>query len=252
MLDNKWITVNDLKPEAKYRIFCFPYAGGSSSIYNSWYKHLPDDIELFSIELPGRGRRISEPPIRNMNLLIRTMVKELLPYFKEKRFIFFGHSMGALISYELAITLLNSEGISPEKLFVSAHRAPHIPRVSSQTFKQSDEILIQKLKELNGTAEVILNTPELLDLILPIMRADLELCETYKFNHSYPLPIPITAFAGDSDKNVLIDSVTKWDDVTSDKFNLEIVKGDHFFINEQSEEITKKIVELLSVQNYVK
>ncbi|WP_347553054.1 thioesterase domain-containing protein (plasmid) [Pseudalkalibacillus hwajinpoensis] len=251
MLDNKWITVNELKPEARYRLFCFPYAGGASSIYNNWNKYLPADIELFPIELPGRGRRISEPPIRNMNLLIRTIVRDLLPYFKEKRFMFFGHSMGAILSYELTNLLLKNEGMSPEKLFVSAHRAPHVPRVSNQTYNQSDETLIQKLKELNGTADIILNTPELLDLVLPIMRADLELCETYKFKNHNPLTIPITAFAGDNDKNVLVDSVRKWDERTTNQFNLEIIKGDHFFINDQTENMVEKIVKLTSVHNYV-
>lgn len=252
VVGNRWIVVDERKPEARYRLFCFPYAGGASSIYNKWNKYLPSDIELFSIELPGRGRRLSEPPIRHMSLLICSMMRDLLPYLKEKPFIFFGYSMGSLISYELTKALLNSEGIHPEILFAAAHRAPHINRISNQVYKQSDEELIKKLKELNGTPEIILNTPELLELILPVMRADLELCD-YEYNNDHiPLNLPITAFAGDSDKNVPVDFIRAWEEHTTEQFGFQVLKGDHFFIREQEEKIVQTIIKQTIGHNFTK
>jgi len=252
-MKNKWIVVDEWKPEAKYRLICFPYAGAGASVYNKWNEKLPSDIELIKIELPGRGSRLTEMPIRHLNFMVRQLHKELLTYLTEKPFIFFGYSMGALLCYELTKLLLIENGLKPEQLFVSAHRAPHINRDDKPVSQLTDEELVQRLKQLNGTPEIVLQTPELLQLVLQIMRADLELCDSYVYNQAtLPLDIPITAFAGHMDKTVSVESVEAWSQHTKNHFTFKVYEGDHFFIRNHEESLIEAVINSITSSKLVK
>lgn len=248
-LQNKWVIIDEKKTEARLRLFCFPYAGGGSNIYKRWNECLPDDIELACIELPGRGRRINEPSIRQKDILVGSLKKAIIPYLEEKPFCFFGHSMGALIAYELIQSLNKDEGLLPKYFFPSAHRAPHLNRsTNKKTYDLSDKELIHRLRELDGTPETILNNKELLNLVLPIMRADLQICETYQFsNDNDIIPVPITAFSGINDKNVTVQSIEEWGSLTNRSFEIIKMEGNHFFIHQFEQLIVQQIVEKLEL-----
>jgi len=248
-LQNKWVVIDEKKTEARLRLFCFPYAGGGANVYKRWNDYLPDSIELACIELPGRGRRINEPSIRQKDILVGTLKKAIIPYLEEKPFCFFGHSMGALIAYELIQSLNKDEGLLPKYFFPSAHRAPHLARSTNRkTYDLPDEALIQRLRELDGTPEMILNNTELLHLVLPIMRADLQICETYQFStENNSIPVPITAFSGLNDKNVSVESMEEWSSLTNRSFELMRLEGDHFFIHQYEQLIVQQITEKLEL-----
>ncbi|MGG3571972.1 thioesterase domain-containing protein [Bacillus gobiensis] len=248
-MQNKWVIIDEVKPEARMRLFCFSYAGGGANVYKTWNKYLPDDLELASIELPGRGRRITEPSIRHKDILVETLKKAILPYLEEKPFCFFGHSMGALIAYELIQSLNKSEGLLPRHFFPSAHRAPHLQRSTNKTtYNLPDDALIQRLRELDGTPETVLNNKELLNIVLPIMRADLQICETYQYSaDNKVLSVPITAFAGKGDRSVAVESIDAWSSLTSRSFDCIKMEGNHFFIHQHEQVIVQKIAETLEL-----
>ncbi len=163
--------------------------------------------------------------------LVRAAVQGLLPYL-DRPFALFGHSMGALVSFELARELRKGQGLVPYHLFVSARSAPQLPSQDPPIHNLSDQALVEELRRLNGTPLVLLEDWELLRLLLPIARADFALCETYNHNpNESPLDCPITAFGGLADRKVRLDALEAWRSQTSMFFSLQMFPGDHFFIH---------------------
>jgi len=211
-------------------LFCFPYAGGGASIYRSWASDLAAPIEVCAIQLPGRERRYSEPPIRRVAHAIDLLLPALRPYL-DMPFAFFGHSMGTLLAYEMARRLSATIGAMPRCMFVSGHRGPYLPRRRRLWHALPTGELIAELKALNGTPPEVFEHQELLDLVLPILRADLELVETY-----VPVPGPllsckVIAMAGDDDPDVPEADLRAWHTVTDGDFKAIVFGGDHFYIN---------------------
>jgi medium-chain acyl-[acyl-carrier-protein] hydrolase len=225
-----WLNHFQYNPEASLRLFCFPYAGGAAYIFRNWADHLPTDIEVCPVQLPGRGARMREDPFVRFPRLITALCQELLPYL-DKPFVFFGHSLGALISFELARKLSQDYQLEPLHLFVSGRRAPQLEDTSPNTYDLPDEEFVKELRRLNGTPAEVLDQPELLQLILPSLRADFELCETYEHKTTTPLKCSITALGGIFDEDVPRDRLEPWREHTSASFSLKMLPGDHFFIH---------------------
>lgn len=213
------------------RLYCFPYSGASASIYYPWLDILPNCIEICPVQLPGRGNRISEAPFTSLPALLNALETGLDPTFSDKPFAFFGHSMGALIGFELARRLEARYRTSPVYLFVSGHSAPQLPDESEPMYVLENGEFIEKLRSLNGTSEEILQDPELLELVLPILRADFELSETYNFIEGSPLECPICACGGLQDKFLDRDGLEAWKVHTTQKFSVRMFQGDHFYLN---------------------
>jgi len=237
----QWVYCLKKKDNCTKRIFCFPYAGASSVIFHKWIDYFPDSVELFAIELPGRGRRFAEPLISEMNLLVEDLAKEMHPYL-DKPFQFFGHSMGALISFELACWLKKHYGISPEHLWVSAHTAPHLNFREEPFHKMPEEKFKTKLIELNGFPKEVLENEELFNLVLPIIRSDFQICETYNLKQKIQLDCAITAFGGANDSFVKIPDLIAWKYLTQGEFNFILIEGDHFFITNSYKKLIKNIL----------
>lgn len=238
---NSWITTPKPNPNAKLRLFCLPYAGGSALIYRPWAVTLPHEIEVCPIELPGRGLRMREPTMDQLGELVGAIATALKPYF-DKPFAFFGHSMGALLSFELAQLLQRQYPQSQLlHLLVSGCRAPHILRPNPLMHTLSDPELRETLRRLNGTPTEVLENEELMHLLLPTIRTDLRALETYRYSPNTPLTCPITTLGGIQDPEVSLDALEAWREHTVGLFSIRLFPGDHFFVHTQQAQLLQFI-----------
>ena len=199
-------------------------------IFRGWQERLPRTVEVCPVELRGRGRRLHEPPFTRLTTLIEATAEGLLPLL-DKPFAFFGHSMGAMISFELARLLRKEHGLMPLHLFVSGRRAPHVPESDPPTYNLPDAEFLKELRRLNGTPQEVLEHTELIELMMPLLRADFEVVQTYHYAPGPPLDCPITAFGGLQDVEVRREYLDGWHNYTTVAFTLRMMPGDHFFLH---------------------
>ena len=237
---NDWIIKPIRRINPKLRLFCFPFAGSSALVT---YKFLADnlnaEIEVCYVEFPGRGSRIAEQLISDLNSAV-TQIAESITEHLDIPFIFLGHSMGALVSYELTHYLRTHLSFQPEKLYLSAHRAPSTIREGKLMHKLGKEEFLTEIINIKGVSKDILEHEELLELVLPIIKNDYELCETYGFSDKGKLDIPISVFGGEQDSEVTSDHLNDWKNFTNSDFNIEMFEGDHFFITKNKEKFIER------------
>ena len=224
-----WIYLSK-KNNSKLRLFCFSYAGGSASTFSSWANNIDSEVEICPIELPGHGCRIAEQPFDQLEPLVEEITNALLPYL-EKPFALFGHSMGGLVSFELAHLLRKKFNLSPEHLFISGRRAPQIPDPRPPIHHLDKLKLINELGRLNGTPKAVLENAELMELFLPVLRADFTTIETYIYKSKPLLDCSITVLGGLQDDEVSCENLEAWQEQTNSNFSIQMFQGDHFFIN---------------------
>jgi medium-chain acyl-[acyl-carrier-protein] hydrolase len=247
---NYWFTCPQPQPTAKLRLFCFAYAGGGASVFREWSKLLPADIEVWAVQLPGRETRLREPAIVRLQPLVEAVSQAMLPMCnKTLPFALFGHSMGGLVSFEVARYLRRYDRLNPVHLFVSGARAPHIsaPHPPIHALPQPD--FLHELKQFNGTPIAVLENTELMELLLPTLRADFELLETYTYTSDAPLSCPISAFGGTEDLKVCWEHVAAWKLHTTSQFSLHSLPGDHFFLHSARSGLLNNICEQLRLQH---
>lgn len=237
---NAWIDRCFSKRNPSLRMFCFPYAGGSSQAFYSWGDKIPDAVELCPIQLPGRGSRFQEEPHRKIAPLITALSEAILPEM-DRPCAFFGHSMGSIIAYELAQHLRQTAGICPSHLFVSGRGAPHVPPRRKPIYNLDEAEFIKELREFDGTPEEIFSDKDLLDLLIPQLRADFELVDTHRFDEHPLLECPVTAIGGLSEVSVSRDDIEAWRKHTAGDFSAHMLPGNHFFIK-QSENLLLQVV----------
>ena len=217
-------------PQPRLRLFCFPYAGGSAAIFHKWAASLPQNIEVCPIYLPGRGHRSKEKAFTDIDSLVESTAESILPSLAEP-FAFFGHSMGALICFELARYLRRGNHPQPLHIFVSGRSAPQIQTYERITYNLPDDEFISELRRLDGTPHEILEHAELLALMLPILRADFALTQRYEYKDEPPLDCSISALGGLEDYEVTKTQLESWREQTSSRFTLHLFAGNHFFVN---------------------
>jgi medium-chain acyl-[acyl-carrier-protein] hydrolase len=245
-----WIRCPYPKPNATARLFCFPYAGGGASVYRAWGEILPDEIEVCPVQLPGREDRLAETPFSDLRALTRALAPAMRPYL-DKPFAFFGHSMGALVAYELARTLRRQTGSLPAHLFVSGRGAPHWPNPRAPIHVLPDAAMLAELhRRYRGVPESLWREPELLALLLPLLRADLTLAEAYAHVPEPPLSCSISAFGGDRDPHASHEALAAWRDQAADEVPVRLFAGDHFYLNRSSEPLLQAIAAALSEKNF--
>jgi medium-chain acyl-[acyl-carrier-protein] hydrolase len=213
------------------RLFCIPYAGGSASLYRNWTVSAPDWLQVCPIELPGRGWLSSESLATSLIELAQAITCALYPY-TDVPYAIFGHSMGALLAYEIALGLESLGRHQLCRLFVSGSPAPFAPRKKPRVSHLPDTEFVEHLRELQGTPEKILAEPELMKLFLPVLRSDFALCEGYRFRHTDFLKVALTTLSGEQDEDASEADMQLWRRVTSGEFRTLKFPGGHFFVKE--------------------
>jgi medium-chain acyl-[acyl-carrier-protein] hydrolase len=248
MQASSWIVRTRAKFQPSLRLFCFPYAGGGASIFRPWTDTsgiLPAEVDICPVCLPGREIRLREPLFTSLPPLVETLSHALEP-FMDVPFAFFGHSMGALISFELARYLRRIHHQGPAHLFISSHPAPQLPNSNTPFHDLPEPSLLDLLSHMGGTPEAILQHAELMKVILPILRADFELCETYVYTPEPPLDCPISAFGGEQDTMVSLPELLAWQIQTQRSFTLNLFPGDHFFLHSQQDRLLQTLFQELT------
>jgi medium-chain acyl-[acyl-carrier-protein] hydrolase len=242
---NPWLFCHQPRPSARVRLFCFPYAGGGASLFRAWGERLPASIEVCPVQLPGRENRLSERPFTRLGPLVEAVAAGVGHLF-DRPFAFFGHSMGALVGFELARLLRRERGTGPEHLFVAGHRAPHVPSDEPPAYDLPEPELIEELRRLDGTPQTVLEHPELMSLMLPLLRADMAVCQTYEYAPGPPQVCPVTALGGLHDLDVTRERLGAWRAHTEAAFKLRMLPGGHFFLHTTQTEILRIIAGELS------
>ncbi|GAB4198478.1 MAG: alpha/beta fold hydrolase [Wenzhouxiangellaceae bacterium] len=225
-------------------LYCFPYGGSGPSIFREWSDQLGDDIEVVGVLYPGRESRVLEPLLPDIVEIARAMAASVVPDLRQP-FAFYGHSMGALISYELARILGAEHGLMPRHLFVSGAGAPHVP-TEEPIHHLPDEEFLQALIDLNGMPQAVLDNRSLLEYALPIIRNDFKACAEYRYLDGPSVTCPLTAMGGTDDPRVREEHVTLWNEYTPAAFQARIFPGDHFFLGPQEAAILKLIQQELA------
>lgn len=227
---DRWIAYRKPSPQARLRLFCLHYAGGAASAFRGWQAEVPPEIEICPVQLPGRESRLREERLDSVEAVLDALPRALEPYL-DLPFAFFGHSMGALLAYELTHRLERDGRSLPARLLLSGRRAPQVPDDEPPIYDLPDDEFKAELRKLNGTPEAVLEHPELMELLLPVLRADFTLCETYEYEPRAPLPVPISAYGGLSDHKVEREALEAWSERTRGGFKLRMFEGDHFFLH---------------------
>jgi medium-chain acyl-[acyl-carrier-protein] hydrolase len=236
------VTYPKPNPQSRARLFCFPYAGGTAAIFRTWPSYLPADVELCAIQYPGRGSRIAERLCEDVMEIVDSFYEELKPLLS-KPFAFFGHSMGALVSFEFARRLQAEQRPGPFELFASGCTAPHLKATDTPTYDLPEPEFIGELRRLQGTPAVVLDNKELMQLMMPIIRADFKVSQTYRYVPGPPLACPIRAFGGLKDEMIAREKIEGWGEHTTADFRAQMLPGDHFFLNTSQPLLTRIIAQ---------
>jgi medium-chain acyl-[acyl-carrier-protein] hydrolase len=233
------------KPAPGVRLFCFPHAGGPASAFFPWWKSSPDEIEVWGVQLPGREDRLREPCLRRMAAVVDALLSAIEPLL-DKPWAFFGYSMGALVAFELSRRLRAGKGLLPRHLFVAARAAPQLAQPLPPLYTLAEADFIRQLQVRHqGLPDVIVNNAELRAIFLPILRADLELTETYVPSPEEPLCCPITAIGGRDDIIPEL-ALAAWAEHTTARFRVCLVAGGHFFLKTAPAEVLRIVAEELN------
>lgn len=218
----------------KIKLFCISHAGGSAAAYSRWQKYIDPSIEVYPIELAGRGRRFYDKPYDNISEAVED-IYNIIKKDLSDRYAFFGHSMGSLIAYELAVYISRKKTRIPEHIFFSGRKAPNIIYENNAVHKLSDKELKNKLLELSGTPEEVINNEHLCSIFLKVLRQDFKICELYNYNQmNEKLNCNITVLNGNRD-NININHIALWREHTSKSCYIHSFKGGHFYIGKNME-----------------
>jgi medium-chain acyl-[acyl-carrier-protein] hydrolase len=238
--DGRWFA-GTANPAARCWLLCLPHAGGGATTYLSWERLLPAGLGLRAVQPPGREARLKEPLHRDARSLVRAMLPAV-ETLADRPLVLFGHSLGAIVAYELAREMRRAGLPAPAHLYLSGRQAPHLTISHRETWNLTDEGLVALLRRLGGTLSVVLDDPDLRSLFLPVLRADLEMNERYAYVEENPLAVPITAFAATDDERATPGEVAEWAAHTTSRFGLVTVDGGHFTVMARPEIVIDRMV----------
>ncbi|MEU8547599.1 alpha/beta fold hydrolase [Streptomyces roseoverticillatus] len=225
-----WIQYPRPNPDASLRLVCLPYSGGRASVFKGLAAELSGDVEVCAVEFPGHGRRLAEAPMTSLGPLVGQLTDVIAEWVRPP-FVLLGYSVGALIGFETAHEFARRGRTGPEALFVAAARAPHLRSPRPPLHELSRAELIEGLHRLAGRHNELLDNEELVDVMLPMLRADLGLDETYHHQPGSPLGCPIAAFGGKEDRTVPQPALEAWREHTTGGFSATTLPGGHFFLD---------------------
>ncbi|MCU7728823.1 alpha/beta fold hydrolase [Actinoplanes sp. KI2] len=219
----------------RFRLFCFPHAGAGAGYFAEWPALLPPEVELVAVQLPGREDRLTEPAFDRVDRTVRTVAVALRPYLQGS-FAFFGHSGGALLAFELA-RLLRKRRLRPQHLFLSGQPAPGSPAPVDHIHALPDDQFRDALARLDGMSADVTANEQLMQLLMPTLRADFALWENYEYQPEPPLDSAITALGGDADERAPVASLAAWQAHTTGPCVVRTFPGGHFYLNQAAGEI---------------
>jgi medium-chain acyl-[acyl-carrier-protein] hydrolase len=242
--DSGWATQSRAVPGIT--LFCIPHAGGGASAFRNWVNALSPQITVKVLQLPGREGRFREPVLTELDAVLADLLSAVAPHI-DQPFAFLGHSMGALLAFELSKKLRNERECEPVHLFVSACRAPHIAQVVEPCSALPQSAFIATVaRHYGGIPAPILADAGFLAAILPAIRADFGILERYRAADSSPLGCPLSVFGGRADIATPQSTLEAWRQHTTGAFNLEIFDGGHFFLQSQRAVLAERILAALA------
>jgi pyochelin biosynthetic protein PchC len=231
--------------QPRFRLVCFPHAGGAASSFRTWPQHLPVDVELLAACYPGREGRLREPLVARMDVLVKPFVDACL-LLLDRPLALFGHSMGGSVAHEVAVRMDETPAANLCGLFVSGRVPPQRLPQAGPTGFEDDATLIKDILRLgHGHAEVF-SDPELRELILPSIRADHRLVATYRPGRRKAISAPVVAYGGVADPDVTVEDIRAWSEITTGPFAYRLFPGNHFYLERQEKQLVQDIAERLN------
>lgn len=229
-----WLRCVRPNPNATVRLLCLPHAGGAASAYALWHHTVPSPVEVWAVQLPGRENRLREAAYTDWSPLIRELADAVWA-IAGAPLLCFGHSMGALMAFELARELRQRHRYSFQALLLSGHGAAHLPPKSEAIHHLPDDAFIQKVAAFEGLPDALTHSTDFREVWLPSLRADFTLCERYRYIDQAPLNCPIVALGGVQDGHVRPSDLRAWSVHTQGAFRMHMFPGGHFYLHEQRE-----------------
>jgi len=228
----------------KIKLFCLPYAGGSAAVFKKWEQYLSLDIKLFAVELSGRAKRAREPLYENVEAAVNDIYSIIYPEISDgSAYAFYGHSMGAMLAYELVQKIKDNNLPEPVHMFFLGRGAPHIKSKREKIYHlMPEEEFREAVVNLGGTPREFFEYPELMDYVLPILKNDFKISETAFRNPSIrPLYCDITVFMGKEEDEIEAEDVHGWMLHTKNRCTIHYFNGGHFFVNDETEKVVRMI-----------
>jgi medium-chain acyl-[acyl-carrier-protein] hydrolase len=240
----KWIFRPRPNPYAELRLVCFPWAGGSASVFRTWPDELPPEVEVLAIAMPGRDARVREPMFDRVTPMV-TSLTDAIGHLLDPPFAIYGHSYGAMLGFGFAQELVRRSLGQPVHFFASARRAPQLADPSPLR-ELPDAEFLDELYRIGGIPDAVFHSPELMKYLLPILRTDIAASESETFGLDEPLGCPITVMGGLDDDRVSVDDLDAWQLQTTGPFGREMYPGGHFFIKSERERFLSSLFQQLS------
>ncbi|MET7418870.1 alpha/beta fold hydrolase [Dactylosporangium sp. NPDC005555] len=223
---------------ATHSLYCFPFAGGSATYYAGWERYFTGRVELVPVQLPGRGARMVEPPATDLGGLADQLAGAIAA--EPTEIVLFGHSMGAILAFEVARRLRTADR-PVRHLFVTGRPAPPIVRPREPVSDLPRAEFIDMLRDYGAADETVFEHDDLIDLLMPMLRADFSMIESYRMQPGPLLSCPVTAWCGDSDPGVPPAAMAPWGEQTSGPFALSVLPGGHFFLTEHHARVVREV-----------
>lgn len=241
-----WLMTPDPRPAARLKLFGVPHAGRGATLFMPWRQRLPDWIDLNAVQLPGRERRYAEPPLRRIATIAEALASALAPRL-DRPYALFGHSMGALVCYETARALRRRGAPLPVALFLSGRRAPTVPDDGPPIHALSDADFVAAMcARYNGIPQVVLDQPDMMRMLVPVIRADIEALETYRHAPEAPLALPFVVLGGRDDPQMAPHNIADWRTLTAARYAERFFPGGHFYLQDDPATLVGALVESLT------
>lgn len=244
-----WIVRPLPRPAATARAFCFAYAGASPFVFQGLARALPEQIELCMVQLPGRGTRLAEPLGDRVADLCGPLADALAPSL-DRPFVLFGYSVGGLLAFETARALRRAQLRRPESLLIAASRAPQQPDPSLEVRALPDDRFAEALRRFGGTPAEVLGNPDMMKRLLPVLRADFGLIQSYQYREEPPLEFPIAVYGGARDEVVPVEYLRPWESLSA-RFTLTLFADEgHFFLKSREQVLAKALADAVSPERH--